>query len=93
MGKLMLVSVIAKAIQALVWIIIIDAVLTFFPSVDRRNPIVMLLRSITNVVCGPIRKIIRPVRMGDVGLDLSPLIAILAIQFIGNIVIRLLVGM
>lgn len=92
MGRFMLISAISWAIQVLTWIIIIDAVLTFFPTVDRRNPIVMLLRSITDVICRPIRKVISPVRMGEVGLDLSPLIAILGIQFIGSIVIRLIAG-
>ena len=90
MGRMMLISLIGWMIQALVWIIIIDAVLTFFPTVDRRNPIVMLLRSITDVICRPIRKVVPSVRMGEVGLDLSPIIAILALQFIGSIVMNLI---
>jgi len=86
----LLVTAIRAAVHILTWIVIIDAVLTFLPTVDRRNPIVILIRSITEPMYRPIRKVIPPVRMGDVGLDLSPLIVILGVQFIGTLLIRII---
>ena len=90
MSQALLVMAIRSAVQILTWIVIIDAVLTFLPTVDRRNPIVILIRSITEPMYRPIRKVIPPVRMGDVGLDLSPLIVILGVQFIGTLLIRII---
>lgn len=91
MGKAMLIGAIQWVVQILVWVIIIDAVLTFIPSIDRRNPLVQLIRGITEPMYRPLRKIIPPVRLGDVGFDLSPIILILGLQLIGSILVRILI--
>ena len=85
-----LVTLIYWVVWALTWIIIIDAILTFFPTVDRRSPYVKLIRGITEPMYRPIRKVIPTVRLGDVGLDLSPIIVILGIQLIGSLLIKVL---
>jgi len=77
------------AISALSWIVIIDCVLTFIPSIDRRNPIVMAIRSITEPMYRQVRRFIPTVRTGDVGLDLSPLIVILALNLIRYILVQI----
>ena len=92
MSQALLVMAIRGVVEVLTWIVIIDAVLTFLPTIDRRNPIVKLIRSITEPIYRPIRKVIPPVRMGDVGLDLSPIIVILGLQLVGWLLINLLVG-
>jgi YggT family protein len=90
MGAHVLGILIIYAIKALTWIVIIDCVLTFIPSIDRRNPIVMAIRSITEPIYRLVRKAIPTVRMGDVGFDLSPLIVILALNLITWIVVQIL---
>ena len=83
-------TVIYYAVDALIWIMIIDAVLTFIPSIDRRNPIVKLLRSITEPIYRQVRRVIPTVRMGDVGMDLSPLIAIIGLQILRAILFKII---
>lgn len=45
-------------------------------------PVFSALYSITEPVLGPIRRAIPPVRMGAMGLDLSPIIVIVLFQVI-----------
>ena len=78
------------AAEVLTWLMIIDALLTFIPSIDRRHPIVTLLRSITQPIYRPIRKVIPSVNMGGAALDLSPLIAIIGIRIIANIIVGII---
>ncbi len=73
-------SLAALIIQVLIWIIIIDAVLTWFPNVDRRNPVVVALRRITAPIYRPIRRLMSPEQTGR--MDFSPVIAILALEII-----------
>lgn len=82
--------VIGIPIEILTWIVIIDAVLTFLPTVDRRNPVVVLLRKITEPMYKPIRRVIPPIRTGDVGLDLSPLILILGLHLLGALLMKVI---
>ena len=66
-----------------VWIIIIRAVITWV-SPDPGNPIVQILYRITEPVLAPVRY-----RMPNFGgMDLSPLIVILAIFFLQNFLVR-----
>ena len=90
MSQAFLVMAVRGVVEVLTWTIIIDAVLTFLPTIDRRNPIVKLIRSITEPIYRPIRKVIPPVRMGDVGLDLSPIIVIVGLQIVGSILVKLI---
>ena len=90
MSRVMLAMAISYAVEIMVWIVIIDAVLTFIPSIDRRHPIVMLLRGITQPIYRQVRRVIPTVRMGEVGLDLSPIIVIIGLQIIGQIIRQIL---
>jgi YggT family protein len=66
------------------WVIIAAALITWV-SPDPRNPVVLFLRQITEPVLAPIRRLLPPWRTG--GLDFSPLIAIIAIQFVERVVL------
>ena len=70
------------------WIIIAAALMTWV-SPDPRNPIVMFLRRITEPVLEPVRRMLPPWKTG--GLDLSPLIVLIAIQFVERVVLPALV--
>ena len=64
------------------WMIIISALISWV-NPDPYNPIVRFLHSVTDPVLRPIRK-----RLGfSMGIDLSPMIVILAIMFIRHFII------
>jgi YggT family protein len=69
------------------WVIIAAALMTWV-SPDPRNPIVMFLRRVTEPVLEPVRRMLPPWKTG--GLDLSPLIVLIAIQFVERVVLRAL---
>lgn len=63
------------------WVILIRALLSWV-SPDPHNPLVRMLALATEPVLRPLRRLVPPRRFG--GLDLSPLVAILALQFVKN---------
>ncbi|HET9924257.1 MAG TPA: YggT family protein [Methylomirabilota bacterium] len=65
------------------WVIIAAALITWV-SPDPRNPIVTFLRQVTEPVLGPVRRFLPPWKTG--GLDFSPLIVIIAIQFVERVI-------
>ena len=66
------------------WVIIAAALITWV-SPDPRNPVVKFLRRVTEPVLRPVRHLLPPWKTG--GLDLSPLIVIIAIQFVERVVL------
>ena len=66
------------------WVIIAAALITWV-SPDPRNPIVQFLFRATEPVLRPVRNLLPPWKTG--GLDLSPLIVIIAIQFIERVIL------
>jgi YggT family protein len=71
------------------WVIIAAALISWV-SPDPRNPVVMFLRQVTEPVLSPIRRLLPPWKTG--GLDLSPLIVLLAIQFAERVILPSLVS-
>jgi YggT family protein len=65
--------------------IFIRVLLSWFP-IDPRNSLVMLLYDITEPILEPLRRVIP--RMGM--FDLSPLVALLLIQFLGRMAVNAL---
>ena len=59
--------------------IFIRALLSWFP-IDPRNPLVTLLYDVTEPILDPLRRVIPRLGM----IDITPLVAILLIQVIGN---------
>ena len=71
--------------------VVIAAALISWVNPDPRNPIVRFLRQITEPVFEPIRRFLPPWKTG--GLDLSPLIVIIAIQFVERVILPSLFGL
>jgi YggT family protein len=71
------------------WVIIAAALISWV-SPDPRNPIVLFLRQVTEPVLWPIRRLLPPWKTG--GLDLSPLIVLLAIQFVERVILPTLIS-
>ncbi|MBI3625384.1 MAG: YggT family protein [Candidatus Rokubacteria bacterium] len=65
------------------WIIIAAALISWV-SPDPYNPLVQVLRRATEPVLRPIRRLLSPYQAG---LDFSPLVAILIIQFVERVIL------
>ena len=74
-------------LKAYMWIIIIRALLSWV-NPDPWNPIVRFLYQVTEPVLRPIRQ-----RLPSAGIDFSPVVVILAIYFLEQFLIRVIVEM
>lgn len=79
--------VLGLALDVYMWVIVIRALISWV-NPDPFNPIVRLLVKLTDPVLGPIRRIIP---FNSLGLDISPMLAILAIFFIRNFLVTSLI--
>jgi YggT family protein len=77
------------AVQIVVLLIIIRAVLSFFPNMDRRHPLIETLDRVVDPILRPFQRVLPP--MG--GLDFSPLIAILTLQILGSLVAQFIANL
>jgi YggT family protein len=77
-------KVLEIVLEIYMWVIIIRALISWV-NPDPYNPIVQVLTRLTEPVLRPIRKLVPPYK---VGLDFSPLIAILIIIFLQYALIR-----
>ena len=85
-----IVDLILYALNALQWIVIIAALVSWV-SPDPRNPIVRFLWAVTEPLFRPFRRLMPPSRTG--GIDLSPLFVLLLIFLASRFVARLAVSM
>ena len=74
-------------ITVLTWLIIIRALISWV-NPDPYNIIVQILNRVTDPVLAPFRRIL-PIR--NIGLDISPMIAILFLWFVKLFVVRTLI--
>lgn len=75
-------------IQLYVLLIFGRIILSWFPMSpgSALAPVNRFLFSVTEPVLGPVRRILPPVRMGAVGLDLSPFIVLVGLQILAGLV-------
>lgn len=81
-----LAQILHMVINIYIWVVIISALITWVKP-DPYNPIVQVLRKLTEPVYTLIRKYI-PTLIG--GVDLAPIIIILGLQFIDLFAVKLL---
>ncbi|HUG74866.1 MAG TPA: YggT family protein [Acidimicrobiia bacterium] len=77
-------SVLCFVLQAMTLVIFARIVLEWIP-VSYDHPLARVravLRAITEPILGPVRRLLPPMRMGEVALDLSPLIVILLLSVV-----------
>ena len=70
-------------VYALTTVIFLYAIFSFFVPRGGDNPIMRFLASIAEPILGPLRRVLPSMGM----LDLSPMVAIILLQVVGNIVI------
>ena len=87
---LALASVLDIFLTILYWLILIRAIISWV-SPDPYNPIVQLLYKTTEPILYPIRKIL-PLGF-RFGIDISPIIAFLAIMFLKSFLVKSLVDL
>jgi len=80
-----IVQLLHTVINVYIWIVIIAALLSFVRP-DPSNPIVQFIYRITEPVYGFIRRKMPFLIMG--GIDLSPIVIILGLQFIDTLMMR-----
>ena len=83
-----LAQVLSIILNIYMWLIVVRAIASWF-AMDPYNPIYQFLIRITEPVLGRIRRIL-PMSAGMV--DLSPIVAILAIVFLQNFLVKTLFG-
>ncbi len=76
-------QLLAVVLRLYMWVIIIRALISWVRP-DPRNPVVQVLIRLTEPVLDPIR---RRLPTGGIGLDLSPMVALLAIYFLQAFVV------
>ncbi len=81
--------VLGYLIEALWWLIVIRALLSWV-SPDPYNPIVQFIERTTEPVLAPFRRLIPTHR---IGIDLSPLLALLLLYFLKIFLIQTLLGL
>jgi YggT family protein len=69
------------AINVIILLIVVRAVMSFVPNIDPRHPVVRTLDQIVDPILMPIQRIVPPVG----GLDFSPMIAIFALQALAGL--------
>ncbi len=74
--------------DALMLVILLNALLSWF-RLDPSNPILQLLERVSDVVCNPIRRLFPTVVSG---IDLAPLIALVALSFLRLWIVPTLYG-
>ena len=78
-----LVGFISWVLELYTWVIIAAALISWV-NPDPYNPIVQFLRRVTEPVLRPIRRVLSRYQTG---LDFSPLVAILIIQFVKYVIL------
>ena len=84
-----LAAVVTIVFDALMIVLLINALLSWIRP-DPSNPIIMFLDRVSDFVCNPIRRLF-PTIVG--GLDLAPLIAMLALVFLERFLVPVLYGL
>ncbi|MCZ7652378.1 MAG: YggT family protein [Thermoanaerobaculia bacterium] len=74
-----LLQLVAGLLELYTWVVVIRALVSWV-SPDPYNPIVRLLHQLTEPLLRPLRRLAPPRRLG--GLDLSPILLILIVQFL-----------
>ena len=82
------VGIVRALLQAYVIVLIARALLSWFPMHPGSPilPLVRVLDRMTEPVLAPIRRILPPLRAGGMAIDLSIIVAILAVEIIANLI-------
>jgi len=83
-------SIICRVIQAYS-LVLIARILLEWIQVSPDHPVARarrVFRAVTDPVLVPVRRMIPPIRAGGIGLDLSPIVVLVALSIIGGVICR-----
>jgi YggT family protein len=83
------VSIVVCRIIQIYSLVLIARILLEWIQVSGDHPVARtrwLLRKVTDPVLVPMRRVIPPIRAGGVGIDLSPMVVLVALGIIGAVV-------
>lgn len=89
----LLINVVVILFRLLDWLIIGRVILSWVRPNPQNSQIRQLIRfvyQVTEPILGPIRRLIPT---GNIGIDLSPIVAILALSIIRNFLVQILSGL
>lgn len=75
-------------VQGVLLLIIIRAILSFFPNISPGHPAVKFLDAVTEPILSPFRRLVPAMA----GMDFSPILAILTLQMIEYILVGMVRG-
>ena len=86
LGNLLSATAAVLGIVLNLWsfVVVVAAILSWLP-IDPYHPAASIIRRLSDVICDPIRRL---VPMHGLGIDLSPLFAILLLQFTNQFVVE-----
>lgn len=79
-------AIVRYLIQAYVLIIVARVVLSYFPIAPGSplDPVVRILRAVTEPVLAPLRKVLPSVGLGRMAFDFSPLVVLVVLEIIAS---------
>ena len=72
----------ARLIDLYSLVVLVAVILSWVP-LDRRNPLVTITHALTEPVLAPIRNVVPPIA----GLDLSPMVLLIALQILKGLLV------
>ena len=79
-------QILARVLEAYTYVIFASVIVSWLP-IDRSNPFIQLLDTLTDPILNPIRKLIPPEKTGN--LDFSPIVALVGLQMLASTVATL----
>jgi YggT family protein len=88
---LSVISLILLIINLYIIVIIISALLSWLQPTpgEALYNVKLFLDKLSSVVVNPIRRLLPVFRVGSMGFDLSPLIAIILLELLGQVIVRI----
>ncbi|HUY07518.1 MAG TPA: YggT family protein [Acidimicrobiales bacterium] len=82
----MFLSLVATLLHLFIIIVVVRILCTWIPVNPWSNfaKVVHVLSKITDPVLNPLRRVIPPLRIGGMGIDLSPMILVFVLSLIAN---------
>ena len=83
-------SLLCNLLQLYVLLLFARIILSWFPISPGSglSSVFSLLYNVTEPVLGPVRRMLPPVGIGGMGLDLSPIIVLFGVQILSNAICR-----
>lgn len=81
----MVFLLLARIIEIYTFVLLIRILMSWIPNLDPYNPIVQMLRQVTDPVLEPARRLIPPIGM----IDISPIVVFIALSIIRDLLVRM----